>query len=49
MNTSESGIPPISKLRAGEYIVYKLIPSSMRMASFIQPDPGSYENIFEIA
>ncbi len=47
-STSESGSPPLTKLKAGEYIVYKLKPASLRMASYIRPDPGSYENIFEI-
>jgi len=49
METSESGTPPISKLQAGPYIAYRLTPDSARMASFIRPDSGSYERIFEDA
>lgn len=41
--TSESGIPPISKLYAGEYIAYKLKPVQIRMAVFMRPDPGGYD------
>ena len=42
-STSESGIPPISKLEDGRYISYKVIPSQIRMAVFARPDPGGYE------
>lgn len=49
MATSESGTPPISKLQAGPYVAYRLTPDSVRMASFIRPDSGSYERIFEDA
>jgi general stress protein 26 len=45
--TSDSGIPPISKLKAGEYVAYALIPSEVRMAVFSRPDPGGYDKVFE--
>lgn len=41
--TSNGGIPPISKLHAGEYVAYKLKPVQIRMAMFIRPDAGGYE------
>lgn len=47
MDTSESGIPPISKLRAGEYVVYTIKSKEIRMAVYIRPDPGDYETLFE--
>lgn len=43
MKTSESGIPPISKLSAGDYIAYRLDPVRIRMAVFNRPDSGGYE------
>lgn len=46
--TSEAGVPPILKLEAGQYIVYKITPSSMRLASYIRPDSGDNEQIFEV-
>lgn len=47
--TSETGVPPISKLQAGAYIAYKFKPESVRMASFVRPDGGTAEKIFETA
>lgn len=41
--TSESGIPPISKLDAGHYVAYKVVPTQIRMAVFARPDPGGYD------
>jgi len=41
--TSESGIPPISKLDAGRYVAYRIDPDQIRMAVFARPDPGGYE------
>jgi len=39
--------PPITKLEEGEYAVFQLIPKQMRMAVYIRPDPGRYEDLFE--
>lgn len=47
MNTSDAGIPPISKLAAGDYTAFQLNPTQIRMAVFSRPDPGGYEEIFE--
>lgn len=41
--TSEAGIPPISKLNAGQYVAYHLRPLQIRMAMFIRPDSGGYD------
>lgn len=49
MSASEAGVPPISKLQAGPYVVYCFTPDSLKMASFIRPDGGSQEKIFETA
>lgn len=40
---SESGIPPILKLHAGDYTAFVLRPVRIRMAMFIRPDPGGYD------
>lgn len=47
MNTSDAGIPPISKLAAGDYTAFRLDPVQIRMAVFNRPDPGGYEEEFE--
>lgn len=43
MATSESGIPPISKLSAGEYVAYRLKPKQINMSVYLRPDRGDYE------
>lgn len=40
---SDSGVAPISKLFAGEYVCFKLRPRQIRMAVFARPDPGGYD------
>jgi uncharacterized protein YhbP (UPF0306 family) len=47
LKTSQGGIPPIAKLNAGEYTAFKIKPEEIRMASYIRPDSGEYESIFE--
>lgn len=47
LQTSQSHIPPTSKLAAGGYIVYRLTASSLRMATFNRPDSADYDSIFE--
>lgn len=49
IDTSNEGIPPIARLKAGSYVIYKLVPVSMRLASFSPPAPGRLHEIFEIA
>lgn len=43
IRTSESGVPPISKLYAGSYVAYCIKPVQIRMAIFLRPDPGGYD------
>lgn len=43
VKTSNSGIPPISKLVAGKYVAYVLKLKEIRMAVYARPDPGGYE------
>lgn len=44
--TSDAGDPPISKLYAGDYVAFRIIPELIHMAIFLRPDPGGYD-IFE--
>lgn len=46
-DTSLSGVPPISKLNAGDYVAYKITPSIVRMADFSRALAGS--DPFEVA
>ncbi len=46
MRTSMAGLPPISKLQAGNYSAYRVSPTEIRMAVFARPDSGGYE-LFE--
>ena len=41
--TSDSGIPPISKLKSGHYLAYRVVPRRMTMMVYARPDPGGYE------
>lgn len=43
METSQAGLPPISKLYAGSYVAMRLKPVQIRMAIFARPDPGGYD------
>jgi general stress protein 26 len=43
METSISGMPPISKLEAGPYVAYRLRPLEIRMAIYARPEPGNYD------
>jgi nitroimidazol reductase NimA-like FMN-containing flavoprotein (pyridoxamine 5'-phosphate oxidase superfamily) len=49
LHTSSSNVPPISKLNAGEYIVYELVPNDVKMASFLPPKTGGHEDLFQSA
>lgn len=43
MKTSESVVPPITKLFADNYVAYRIKPAQIRMAAFVRPDPGGYD------
>jgi len=43
IHTSESGVPPISKLYAGYYATFQIQPAQIRMAMFMRPSSGGYD------
>lgn len=45
MQTSEAGIPPITKLSAGDLTAFRLQPVQIRMAVYERPDPGRYDEL----
>ena len=45
--TNEDGVPPISRLLAGEYIAYKIKPKQVQMAVYVRPDYGNHAELFE--
>lgn len=47
--TSGKAVPPISKLSAGDYIAYRIVPSEISMAVFTRNDIGDYQRLFEAA
>lgn len=47
MKTSDSGIPPLSKLEAGEVVGFEVSPVAVRMAVYARPDPGDFDALFE--
>ena len=47
LKTSDSGLPPISKLEAGNYVAFNIKPKQIKMAVFARPDPDDYLGIFE--
>lgn len=40
--------PPVSKLFAGNYFMYKLTPHTLRLAEYTKPDVGEFENLFQV-
>lgn len=47
IKTTHAGLPPITKLRAGPLVGYKVVPRQVRMAVYARPDPGGYADLFE--
>lgn len=47
-STSESGVPPISQMPAGKYVVYQLQPETVRLAQFDKPEHGWLEKLFDV-
>lgn len=45
--TGSSPLPPISKIPAGMYCLFRLEPDSIRMAEFTKPEQGSPDDIFQ--
>lgn len=44
---SNTSVPPISKLQAGDYVAYRLRPKQVRIAVFSKPEFGHYEDLFK--
>jgi uncharacterized pyridoxamine 5'-phosphate oxidase family protein len=47
LKISEPGLPPITKLEAGDYVAFTIHPVQIRMAVYARPDPGEYTELFE--
>jgi uncharacterized pyridoxamine 5'-phosphate oxidase family protein len=45
--TSHNGLPPITKLQAGEYAAFTIKPTQICMAMYERPEPGKYADLFE--
>lgn len=45
--TSDSTRPPVSKLYAGDYFMYLVKPSKVRLAEYMKPDHGDLSSVFE--
>ena len=46
-DTSEDGVPPITRLAAGEYVAYSIKLKEVRMAVYARPEIGNYDDLFE--
>lgn len=45
--SSDAGLPPIVKLKAGEFVAFRIDPVLVRMAVYARPGPGEYQDLFE--
>lgn len=43
LKTSGIGIPPISKMYAGDYVAYRIIPEQINMTVFSRANPSNYQ------
>lgn len=48
LDTSDSDRPPVSKLFAGDYFMYRLKPNQVRLAEYMKPDHGDFGDLFEV-
>lgn len=48
LHTAGNAIPPISKLAAGDYVSYKLVPGEVRMAVFNKRSSEQTDGLYEI-
>jgi general stress protein 26 len=46
--TSETNVPPVSRLEAGGYVGFKLIPTTARLAVYTRPDHDALEQLFDV-
>ncbi len=47
--TSESSIPPVSRIKGGEYKCFCLHPESVRLVEYTKPDHNQEEGVFDDA
>jgi uncharacterized pyridoxamine 5'-phosphate oxidase family protein len=47
LRTSDAGMPPLSKLEAGAYVVFRIEPVQVRMVVYARPESGDYSELFE--
>ncbi len=47
LKTSDGGLPPSSKLEAGDFVAFRIDPVLIRMAVYARPGHGDYEELFE--
>jgi general stress protein 26 len=47
--TSESVVPPVSRLESGGYIGYCLKPESARLAVYTRPEHNTFDKLFDVA
>lgn len=45
--TSESNVPPVSKIVGGDYKCFKLTPKTLRLAEYTKPEHGQFDNMFD--
>lgn len=45
--TSESSVPPVSKLEGGEYKCFQIKPTIVRLAEYTKPEHGEFDGIFD--
>jgi general stress protein 26 len=47
IKTSTAGMPPILKLKAGQYVAFRIYPEQINMAVYAHADSGDYSQLFE--
>lgn len=47
LDVSHTAVTPLSRLREGDYVTYRLAPKQIRMAVFSQPKIGKYDDLFK--
>jgi hypothetical protein len=45
--SSESAVPPVSKLVGGEYKCLYIKPQTIRLAEYTKPEHGQFDDLFE--
>lgn len=48
MDLSGGATPPVSKLKDGEYKLYRLKPDSVRLVEYTKPERGDLDDLFEV-